>query len=298
MELIPVTDTSGEPSPRHYEQLEAGNILFFPQSPTPLSEEDCQFLLSQRQAEGAYYKNIAYRPSDDTVTGTARGGERQKLHQILKNYCFEACQFVARLLPRYAVRWRLDFTSFRPLEEEGRNLSLHSRNDLLHVDAFPTRPTHGDRILRFFTNLNRSKPRIWITTENFEALARRFADDARLRGGAHRYNSAWRRALGRIAETIGLRQFAASPYDNLMRHFHNFLKENREFQESCPKERVEFPPRSSWLVFTDMVSHAVLSGQFALEQTLIVPWRAQLKPELSPLNVLERLTGTSLTRQD
>ncbi len=82
-----------------------------------------------------------------------------------------------------------------------------------------------------------------------------------------------------------------------MRRFHNFLKENREFQQTCPKQRLEFPPGSSWIVFTDVVSHAVLTGRFALEQTFIVSTRAMLEPERAPVSVLEGLTGLPLTWQ-
>ncbi|MDB5302242.1 MAG: hypothetical protein JWO87_3905, partial [Phycisphaerales bacterium] len=40
--------------------------------------------------------------------------------------------------------------------------------------------------------------------------------------------------------------------------------------------------------------HSVLSGQFALEQTFIVPIRAMVAPQKSPLKVLEGLCGTAL----
>jgi hypothetical protein len=46
------------------------------------------------------------------------------------------------------------------------------------------------------------------------------------------------------------------------------------------------------MVYTDMVSHAVLSGQFALEQTLIVSRQAMVAPEKSPYEVLSRVAGS------
>ena len=49
-----------------------------------------------------------------------------------------------------------------------------------------------------------------------------------------------------------------------------------------------------WLVFTDMVSHAVLSGQFALEQTFIVSKLALVLPEKAPVSVLEKIAGGPL----
>jgi hypothetical protein len=49
------------------------------------------------------------------------------------------------------------------------------------------------------------------------------------------------------------------------------------------------------MAFTDCVSHAVLSGQYALEQTLFIPQSALLEAQRSPLAILERLAGTPLT---
>ena len=48
-------------------------------------------------------------------------------------------------------------------------------------------------------------------------------------------------------------------------------------------------------MFTDMVSHAVLASQYALEQTFIVPWQALLHPEQALVNILERPVGVPLT---
>jgi hypothetical protein len=78
-----------------------------------------------------------------------------------------------------------------------------------------------------------------------------------------------------------------------MLRLHNMLKENTEIQNG-ERERIEFPPRSTWLVFTDGVPHAALSGQFALEQTFIVPTGALMAPQLSPIRVLEEIYGRKL----
>ncbi len=295
MALVTVSSTSGALDGDFCRKLEAGDILYFPETPTRLAEDDVRFLLSQRQSGAGYHKNIAYRPSTDVVTGVAGDADGNRLKKILRSFSEQTVGLLARLMPQYAAAWRVDFASFRPLEEAGRKLSLHARNDLLHVDAFPSRPTHGDRILRFFTNLNPSQPRVWTTTDPFHIVAERLAGEARLGELAGRAASPARRALARAAGGLGLKQLAASPYDVLMHRFHNFMKENRTFQEACRKERVEFPPHSSWIVFTDSVSHAVLSGQYALEQTFVISRRAMVAPECAPLGVLERLTGRKLT---
>jgi len=289
----------------HCEQLESGNILFFSANPFPLPPEDRDFLLALRQTSAQVHKNIAYRPLEDRLTGLNRREPPEhaaRLCGILRKFSDDVAQTLSELLPAYASL-RRDFASFRPLEERGRPLRLRARNDLLHTDAFPTRPTHGDRILRVFTNLNPSEPRVWHTSETFDALAHRYARDAGL-PRAHTLSSrgAQRRGtcsspyslVARLGRFLGIPAAARSPYDQFMLRFHNFLKENQTFQATCPKQRWEFPPGSAWLVFTDMVSHAVLSGQFAVEQTFIVPRSAMVLPDKAPLAILETICGYPL----
>jgi hypothetical protein len=79
-----------------------------------------------------------------------------------------------------------------------------------------------------------------------------------------------------------------------MLHFHDYLKEKSDFQENCRKERIEFPPQSVWLCYTDSVPHAVLSGQYALEQTFIIGLDGLVTPERAPIRVLEKIAGKPL----
>jgi len=85
-----------------------------------------------------------------------------------------------------------------------------------------------------------------------------------------------------------------TPYDDFMMRFHNFLKENATYQAQGKREAWSFPPGSSWMVYTDMVPHAVLSGQYALEQTYLVSAEAMVAPEHAPVNVLQKMTGQPL----
>jgi len=274
--------------------LEEGQVLLFPDTPFELSPEDRAFLLERRQAEAGYHKNIAYRPQSDQVTGVARGrGEDEvELRRVLRAYSQRVVKFTAGVLPRYAARWRVDYASFRPQEEAGRKLSRHARNDLLHVDSFPTRPTGGDRIFRVFTNVNPGEPRVWRTGEDFEELAERFAVSSGLLDRVSRVNLA-RRVL-RAARSAGLPVRVRPPYDEFMHRFHNFLKENDGYQETARAERISFPPDSTWMVFTDMVTHSVLSGQFALEQTFLVSRDSLALPDKAPISILERLSGRAM----
>jgi hypothetical protein len=273
--------------------LESGRILLFPRTPFLLSEEDRALLLRQRPGGSAYHKNIAYRPAEDRVTGSAGGGEEARgLARVLREYSRSVVRFTSSILPAYSARWRVDFASFRPEEEEGRELPLRSRNDLVHVDAFPTRPTHGDRILRVFTNVNPVAPRVWASGGTFEELADRFASASGLLARSRREGVGG--ALRRLARAAGLPVAVRSPYDRFMLSFHHYLKENRAFQDEDGKATLRFPAGSTWMVFTDMVSHAVLAGRYALEQTFIVSRESLALPQKAPIAILERIAGAPL----
>lgn len=282
------------------ERLEEGHILLVERAPFALPDAaERAALAGVRQASAAYHKNISYRPGEDRVKGIAGGGgDERVVHKALRQYSQNATRLLTELFPFYAAQWTLDFASFRSIEERGRQLSMRARNDLLHVDAFPTRPTNGSRILRVFTNVNEAASRFWITTDTFDVLAPRLAMEAGLGGIAARARSPWRRmgtAIARLAHRLGLAGVERSPYDRFMLGFHHFLKANTAFQTGCPKHRWEFPPGSTWIVLTDMVPHAVESGQFALEQTVIVSREALVRPDVSPIAVLEHLCGRPLT---
>src|SRR5262249_31418557 len=138
----------------------------------------------------------------------------------------------------------------------------------------------------------------WITTDTFDVLAPRLAMEAGLGSIAVESRSPWRR-LGNGLAGVGRRLRIAPgprpPHDPFMLGFHHFLQADTAFQTSCPKHRWEFPPGSTWIVLTDMVPHAVESGQFALEQTVIVPRGALVRPDVAPITVLEHLCGRPLT---
>lgn len=276
--------------------LETGEILFFPRNPFPISDEQRQHLLEASQRSGTHHKNISYRPQEDRLGGLDGQSlvNRQGVHAALRAYSEAAIRFVGELLPSYRAGWRVDYASFRPLEEQGRDLPWKKRNDLLHTDAFPTRPTNGGLILRFFTNISPSKVRVWVTSDPFAKLGPERALDA----GLNRFTSTASspvRALKRAAKSVGLPVVNRSPYDAFMLHFHDYLKSNQTYQASCPKNRFEFPPGSAWMVFTDVVPHAVLSGQHALEQTFIVPRDSLSDRTLAPVSILERLAQRPLT---
>lgn len=277
-------------------QLERGEILVLPDFPV-IGEEDRRFLTHVRQTASRFTKNISYE-SSGRLRGFARHGtDAQTLRRVLSGYSEKVRAVAMDLLAPYAAGLQVDFTSFRPIEERDRKLRGRSRNDLIHVDSFPTRPARGRRILRFFTNVHTEKPRVWLTSQPFEELASRMALDAGLANwaaGAGGMAARFKRAIAALKRSAGLRTAARSPYDEFMLRFHDHLKANSDFQRDWPKQRHEFPPGSTWIAFTDMVSHAVVSGQYALEQTFFVPVEAMVAPQKSPLRILESMAGAPM----
>jgi hypothetical protein len=276
-------------------KLEAGNVLFFPTCPFPFPEEQKEFLRNINFAGGAIHKNVAYRPSSDRVTGVQLDPTKtEQLLSILREFSRNVVRFTKELLPQYGEHWKLDYASFRPLEEENRDLPTNKRNDLIHTDAFPSRPTNGDLIMRVFTNIHPTKTRNWITTDPFEDVAEQYARDAGLDSIASTTNSTAGRLLNssaRVLHGMGLPVVPRSAYDKFMLHFHEYLKRSTDFQQNSKKYAFNFPPGALWLTFTDVVPHSVLSGQHALEQTFIIARKSMADPQRAPVAILERLCG-------
>jgi hypothetical protein len=124
-------------------------------------------------------------------------------------------------------------------------------------------------------------------------LANKLAKDAGLDRFAAQGGTS---AFGRIVHALGGPIPNRSAYDRFMLHFHDYLKENSQYQADGPKTMIEFPPMATWLVYTDGIPHAVMSGQHALEQTFIISRAALVSPEVSPIGVLESLSGRQLAR--
>jgi hypothetical protein len=282
-------------------ELEAGGILYFPETPVKIPEADLTFLLEQQQTSSSLHKNIAYKPDRDKLSGveekSAGPDEVARMHDVMRRYSASVEGFLAEFLAPYQRRWRMDYASFRPLEEKGRDLPVRRRNDLLHTDAFPTRPTRGWRILRFFHNIHPSRTRDWVVGEPFARVVAEFAPS---KLPIPRPDGAAARAGKQIAKATGLAslvpQWKRGPYDEFMMRLHNTMKEDSAFQAGCKREEVQFAPGSSWMVYTETVPHAVLAGQFALEQTFLIDPRAMVTRESAPIAILEKMAGARLER--
>jgi hypothetical protein len=281
-------------------RLEAGDVLYFPQTPVPIPADDLTFLLGRQQTSSNLHKNIAYKPDCDKLSGvdekSSKADEIAHMHEVMRRYSKGIEGFLSEFLAPYRRRWRLDYASFRPLEEKGRDLPVRRRNDLLHTDAFPTRPTHGWRILRFFHNIHPTRTRDWVIGEPFARVVGAFTPG---KLAIPQPDSSVLRAGKQVAQATGLAalvpQWKRGPYDEFMMRLHNAMKEDSAFQASCAREEVQFAPGSSWMVYTETVPHAVLGGQYALEQTFLVDPAAMVARDSAPIAILEKMAGAKLS---
>ena len=250
-------------------------------------------LRSTGLSSSSHHKNIAYRPAEDKVTGfdPAAVSDPGKLRAVMRSYSERALEFLWKLLPRYMENCAHRFREF-PAARGGRPGSADQETQRSAACGCFSDAADGRRFdSASLHQYSPTKPRVWMTSDPFGALAPRYAIDAGLGEVArHPKGSLLSRVLGAFGGVDAKR----SAYDRFMLGFHDYLKFNGEYQQNCAKYRFEFPPDSTWMVFTDMVPHAVLSGQYALEQTVIVRRENLARRENAPIEILQGLCGQKL----
>jgi hypothetical protein len=261
--------------------LEGGGVLLLPHLGFELTAEERRFLSPVWSDERA--KNISLEAG--AIKG-ARGDAKDlaALARMVERFAACAGDLVTALFPRYAPYVKRARTSFRPQPAVGRTLSWRKDDSRLHVDAFPSRPNHGERILRVFSNVNPVADRVWRVGDEFAPMAQTFLPRIR------RQLPGSPALLALLRVTKGVR----SEYDHLMLGLHDGAKADLEYQKNCPQQTVRFPPGSTWLCFTDQLMHAAVSGQHMLEQTIHLPIDALYDPESAPLAILQRMCGRRL----
>jgi hypothetical protein len=259
--------------------LEHGAVLFFPNLAFALQDSEKTFL--DASVSDGRAKNISL-DRGKMQSSSLTGEKADALAAMMERFGSQAVRLVQDLLP-YAQVERAR-TSFRPVQVKDRHYSKISDDRLLHIDAFPSRPMRGRRILRFFANVAPDSQRQWRVGEPFEDFAGKFLP----RVGPHFPGKSW--LLDRLGVTHGRR----SLYDELMLSLHDEAKLDSSYQQNSPRQEVRFPPGSCWLVFTDQVLHAALGGEFALEQTFHLDVSELTEPDQAPIRILERLSAKTL----
>lgn len=265
----------------YIKHLELGGILFLPHLTFALSPEELRFL-SPDWSDGKA-KNIYLRGNERLIKG-AKGSEADldAMTALIERYAKNAEELIANLLPHYSGHAKPANTSLRCIEAAGRKTSWRKDDSRLHADAFPSKPTHGERILRVFTNINPfGQPRVWKIGEPFAEMASKFIQKV------PRYCKLQAQLLNMLGVTKSIR----GEYDHTMLHLHDLVKADANYQLNAPQMKFEFPANSTWVVYSDQVLHAVLSGQFMMEQTLHLPQLQLLYPEASPQKLLTDLAN-------
>ena len=266
--------------------LEQGAVIHLPKLGFVLQDDEKKFY-SPNWLNGQR-KNISLE--DNKVRGAVGSpSELAQLALMITRYSHQATQLIHTLLPNYASHLNTARTSYRPnLVGAVAARSLKKDDSRLHVDAFPSRPNDGERILRVFSNVNpENVARVWRVGEAFEHAAQHFLPSIKrpFSGSAA------------ILHALKITKRKRSEYDHIMLHLHDHMKADLEYQKNAPQQTVNFAPGSTWICFSDQVLHAAMSGQYMFEQTFHLPIAGQYHPELSPLHVLEKLQQRQLVKR-
>lgn len=277
--------------------LEQGRIVYFPRCPVELPDETDLNLLRDDLPRAITRKNVSYHPEADSVRGLpGNSALYAPTHRILTGLRQRIADWTRQKLPVLMRNADIGTCSFRPVEEAGRAIDAHKASELIHVDAGAYGATNGDRILRFLINANPTRDRVWATKGDFRSVFARHAERAGFtgpRGHVGRLDkNAFDHLLSGLIRSLGAavplaKVLDSSPYDRAMKRFHDYLKDNPDFQQEVATHvEIRFAPYSAWMVFADGVTHGCLSGQHCFIWTALTPLANAHFPELAPINVL------------
>ncbi len=268
--------------------LESGDVLYFPSLPFILTPEESALL--DPALVSPKRKNIMYQADKDAIRGVADNvseAQQAALKGLLKRYAESSYRLLTDLIPEYKGKLHSPMNTLRlnAIDEWSDSHSFRKDDRRLHVDAFPSRPLHGKRIIRIFNNINPNGiPRKWRVGEAFPQLANRLLPKTKA------YSSLGASLLDKLQITKSRR----THYDHIMLQFHDLMKEDEDYQKNGIQWDVNFMPGSTWICFSDQTPHAAMSGQFMLEQTYQLDVEDMVNPAQSPLKVLEGMIGKPL----
>ncbi|MSQ80585.1 MAG: 3-deoxy-D-manno-oct-2-ulosonic acid (Kdo) hydroxylase [Candidatus Methylopumilus sp.] len=273
-----------EPKPKWANDIEDGKVLYFESLPFKINKNEIKLFSPNILKPNT--RNISLN-LDGSIKG-AIGPEEdiEALKKMILRFRSQAKNLIFSAFPEYKPYLKLAPTSFRPLEVSSRVTSWRADDRRLHVDAFPSRPNYGERILRVFINVNtEGAPRVWRVGEPFLNIAKQYIKKIKP------YSPFYAKLINLIGVTKSLR----SEYDHIMLELHDAMKSDLEYQKKSPQITMPFKPNAVWICFSDQTSHAVMSGQHMMEQTFHLAASKQYDPKKSPLEILRTLTQKKLT---
>lgn len=265
--------------------LENGQLIYFPRLAFHLFPVEMPLLTTRFSSHKR--KNISFKPLKGHVHGIQKTQphEQLALKNMLVRFSTHARQLLENLFPHYQSALIWGRTSYRPVQVSHRPTSYRKDDKRLHVDAFPSSPNQGKRILRVFCNINpHGEDRIWRLGESFEAVLERFLP----------FIKKPKPGVAALLKLLRVTKTYRTDYDHYMLAIHDHMKADEDYQKNAAQAEMRFPPGSTWIVQTDQVSHAAMRGQYLLEQTFYLPVDAMEDPRLSPLRTLEQKLGKSL----
>jgi hypothetical protein len=264
--------------------LEQGKVVYFPNMSFKMNGDEMGFLSPDKVDPKS--KNISYDLRSDHLGGTlCEGDEALKLKGLIRRYALHCRQLMEQFFPRYVPHMTQARTSFRPVEVAGRVSSYRKDDTLLHVDSFPANPVKGRRIMRIFANVNPvGKPRVWRIGESFPTVVEKMAPRVKRPFPG----------LATFLQLLKITKDYRTLYDHYMLQIHDQMKGDAHYQKNVAFQEVLFPPGSTWIVYTDQVSHAAMAGQHVFEQTFNLPPTAMQDEGTTPLKVLENYFKTKL----
>jgi 3-deoxy-D-manno-oct-2-ulosonic acid (Kdo) hydroxylase len=289
---LPITPEPGTSA----DALESLDLLFFPVCPFALPPAGQLEFLRRQPNAGFGHKDVSYDPARSRLGGqkATHPSEARRLSDVFTQFSDAATAWINTRFPTYAAGLVRDRVTLRTEEEATRTLRLTARNDLLHIDNFPTRPTGGRRILRLYVNINPTDPQVWATSEPFKQLLTRFAVEHRV---ASRTIAEWTAPVQSVVRVFTGTKARRTAYDAWMLKLHHFLKEDDAFQAQASRRVWTFPPGSMWLLFADGVAHAQLRGQYSLEHSYFVALECLAGATEAPVHLLAAVGASGMARR-
>lgn len=265
--------------------LEAGGVVHLPGLCFRLLGEEREPLLHasamlrrqrDRSSQNGRPTILFYPDSGRISRGILAPRVEESVRSMMKRFSAWSEDLLATLLPDYAQGIERDRTTFRPCER--------SKPQGLHIDSSPGHPTQGRAMLRIFSNVDPGgRPRVWQLGEGFDAFVERFLPRVGRSG-----------IRGWLAARAGVSRGRRTGYDALVEKLRLAAKRDLYYQETAPRQLVEFSAGSTWIALTDLVVHGAMSGRHSLDRTFFLSPDAMRRPEASSLRTLERLTGRTL----
>ena len=218
------------------ELLEKGQIVFFPTLPFHFPAKDQEFLLEQEWTELRLHKNVSYRPAEDVLRGVS-GDPRtiERVHSIMRNYSAQVIEFLTKFLSPYAGEVDPGFFEF-PSDRGRRPRPPAPQAQRPAARGCVSQPAHARRANP--ARIHKPESQAATSLEHHSRISNhsraQYANDAGLQQISED-DSVISRTVQTWGEKLGFRGMGRTPYDMFMLRFHDYLKENEEFQAELPE---------------------------------------------------------------